>query len=738
MKILIIGATGLVGGALAEDFAHQGKHEVVGTHRAHPTEGTLPLEIADAPAVQQLLAEVRPDVTILAAALTDVNYCERHPDEAQRVNVDGTANVVRACQQVSSRLVFISTDYIFDGGAGPYAEEATPRPISCYGRTKLEGERLAAGLPGSLIVRTTVVLDFRPGGKNFLMRLIRTLGRREPLRVPVDQYSTPTYAPHLAEMVRALVEAGKTGVYNVSCEEYVNRHELAVRAAATLGLDQSLLTPMPTSQLGQTAPRPLRAGFVVDKLRRELGVPILSLAQVLERMRDKWTAYRATPAGAKQDVLDRVAGYYQLAHQPRPFVPGQSKVHYGGRVFDQREMTAMADSMLDFRLTFGPYGQRFEQAFAEAAGRAHAIAVNSGSSANLLAVAALCARECPDRLKPGDEVITPAMTFPTTLAPLLQHGLAPVFVDVEIGTYNVAPARVEAAVGPKTRAIFLPHTLGNPCDMPAIMAIAGRHSLHVIEDTCDALGARCNGQLAGTFGVFSTYSFYAAHHITMGEGGAVATDDRELARVARSIRDWGRACWCQTGETHPLGACRKRFSWNFANLPPGYDHKYIYTNIGYNLKPLDLQCAMGLAQVERLAEFASKRQHNFDRLYAGLKAYEGAFILPQATQGTVPSWFAFPLTVRPDATFSRDQAVRFLEDHQVETRMLFAGNILRHPAFHGIEARVAGDLSNSNAILERSFFVGVYPGLTDDRIDYILEMIRAFLNGLGARPRSRS
>ena len=726
MKVLIIGATGLVGSRLAASFA-QGGHEVVGTYRTQRADGLRPLEMTDPAAVRTLLAEVRPDVTILSAALTDVNYCETHAEETRRINVNGTANVVDACRETGSRLVFISTDYVFDGRNGPYSEETPPSPISAYGRSKLEGERLVSTLPDALVVRTTVVLDYRPGDKNFMMRLIGSLTRRERLIVPVDQFSSPTYAPRLADIIRELVECGKSGVYNVSCEEYVNRHELALRAAAVLGLDPEPLIPKETAELGQPAPRPLRAGFLIDKLRREVKTPIISLQAALEEIRDKWARHRATPEGAREDLLNRVAAFYHLAHEPKPFVPGRSKVHYGGRVFDAREMRAVADSMLDFRLTFGPHGQRFEEAFAAAAGRKHVVAVNSGSSANLIAIAALCSHEFTERLRSGDEVITPAMTFPTTLAPILQNRLVPVFVDVELGTYDIDAARIEAAIGPKTRAVFVPHTLGNAADMVSIMALARRHKLFVIEDTCDALGAKSGGQLVGTFGEFSTYSFYAAHHITMGEGGAVATDDATLARIARSLRDWGRACWCPTGEMRPLGACGKRFSWAFPNLPPGYDHKYVYTNIGYNLKPLDLQCAMGLVQLDRIGEFAARRQRNFDRLYEGLAPFEHFLILPRATPGTEPSWFAFPLTVKPSAPFTREEIVRFLEEHQIETRTLFAGNVLRHPAFQGIEARVAGDLKNSDTILERSFFIGVYPGLTDEQIGYILEVFARFL-----------
>jgi CDP-6-deoxy-D-xylo-4-hexulose-3-dehydrase len=337
----------------------------------------------------------------------------------------------------------------------------------------------------------------------------------------------------------------------------------------------------------------------------------------------------------------------------------------------------------------------------------------------------------PPPLQPGDEIITPAVTFPTTVAPIVQNRLVPVFVDCEVGTYNINPCLVEDAIGPRTRAIFVPHTLGNPCDMEAIAEIAHRRGLWLLEDTCDALGATFNGQLAGTFGEMASLSFYPAHHITMGEGGGVAINAIGLQRTVRSLRDWGRDCWCDPGKS---GTCGSRFEWQTGELPHGYDHKYIYSNIGYNLKVTDLQAAIGLAQAEKLDAFVEARRRNFQRLYQGLKPHEDRLILPRIDPRANPSPFGFPITVRPG--LERGRLVRHLEDARIETRLVFGGNIARQPGFLNIEKRIHGDLAESDVIMRDTFFIGVYPGLTPEMLDYVLETFREFLGGrgLGAHP----
>jgi CDP-6-deoxy-D-xylo-4-hexulose-3-dehydrase len=428
----------------------------------------------------------------------------------------------------------------------------------------------------------------------------------------------------------------------------------------------------------------------------------------------------------RAEILNKVIELYKIREENKSFIAGQSKVNYAGRVFNEKEMVAVVDSVLDFWLTLGPKGKDFCSAFSKYLGVNYCLVTNSGSSANLIAVSALCSPSIKYPMKPGDEVITTAMTFPTTLNPILQYGLVPVFVDIEKDTYNIDASKIEAAISQRTRAIVFAHTLGNPAEIDKIMLLAKKYNLYVIEDTCDALDSSYDGKLCGTFGDFSTNSFYAAHHITMGEGGAVCTNSNELYKAALSIRDWGRACFCQTGEENPNGACRHRFDFMFDGLPEGYDHKYIYNNIGYNLKPLDIQCAMGIEQLKKLPQFTEKRKYNFNILYNCFKKYEDKFILPRTLPKADPSWFAIPITLRENNKFSKKEFVSYLEANLIETRMLFAGNILRQPGYKNINCRICGDLKYTDGVLSRTFFLGVYPGLTEDKLNYMVKIINNF------------
>lgn len=423
----------------------------------------------------------------------------------------------------------------------------------------------------------------------------------------------------------------------------------------------------------------------------------------------------------RQQILDLVAEYTKVAHAPAPFVPGESKVPYAGRVFDAREVTSLVESSLDFWLTAGPYSDRFERAMRKRFGAADFLLVNSGSSANLTMVSTLCSPMVEGRLERGDEVITPAVTFPTTLTPIVQNGLVPVFVDCELGTYNVDAAAVEAAVGPRTRALMIPHTLGNPFDLGRLTALAERHGLWLLEDCCDALGSTWQGKRCGTFGAMASLSFYPAHHMTMGEGGGVIVNRAGLTREAASMRDWGRSCWCPPGQSN---TCGKRFGWQLGDLPEGYDHKYIYSNLGYNLKATDLQAAIGLAQLEKVDEFCAKRRANFRRLYEGLSPFADRLVMPRWLPDADPSWFGFPISVREGV--SRRELVGFLESRKIETRMVFAGNVIRQPGFRDITHRVVGDLTVSDRVMHDTFFIGVYPGLTPAMLDWMVDSFAAF------------
>jgi CDP-6-deoxy-D-xylo-4-hexulose-3-dehydrase len=432
------------------------------------------------------------------------------------------------------------------------------------------------------------------------------------------------------------------------------------------------------------------------------------------------------PADSLRDkILQLTREYHQAKFEDgAPFRPGNDLVHYAGRVFDAEEMCNLIDSSLDFFLTAGRYSEQFESDFAEKLGVSNALLVNSGSSANLIALSALTSPKLGGRrLKPGDEVITVAAGFPTTLAPILQNGLIPVFVDVNLGDYTAIPGRVASAVGPKTRAIMMAHTLGVPFDLDVVMELAKKHDLWVIEDNCDSLGSLYRNRLTGTFGHIASHSFYPAHHITMGEGGCVVTNDDELARIARSFRDWGRDCYCTGGENN---TCGKRFSQQFGTLPVGYDHKYVYSHIGYNLKVTDMQAAIGCAQLDKLDGFIARRKENFVKLSSLLKKFEDRLILPCATPHSDPAWFAFPITVKPNAGFTRNDLTQFLEGQKIETRNLFSGNLLRHPAFEGIPHRIEGDLINTDMITTNTFFIGVYPGLTDAHLEYVAGMFGDF------------
>jgi CDP-6-deoxy-D-xylo-4-hexulose-3-dehydrase len=425
----------------------------------------------------------------------------------------------------------------------------------------------------------------------------------------------------------------------------------------------------------------------------------------------------------RDQILDLAAEFCEEVFAPRPFVPGESPVPISGKVFDSAEMRLLVDSALDFWLTTGRFAERFEKEFARWCGVRDCVLVNSGSSANLLALSALTSPKLGDRrLRPGDEVITVAAGFPTTLNPILQNGLVPVFVDVAIPTYNVDATQLDAALSPRTRALFLAHTLGNPFDLAAVAAFAKSHNLWLVEDCCDAVGATYHGRKVGTFGSLATTSFYPAHHITMGEGGSVLTNDPALRALVESFRDWGRDCWCDTGKDN---TCGKRFDWQFGDLPSGYDHKYTYSHIGYNLKMTDMQAAVGVAQLAKLDGFILARKRNFQALREGLRDLEEFFILPEATPGSDPSWFGFPIAVRPEAPFSRNQVTRYLEEHKIATRLLFGGNLVRQPAYKDSPRRVIGSLKNSDFVMNQVFWIGVYPGITPAMLDYTLEVMRA-------------
>jgi dTDP-4-dehydro-2,6-dideoxy-D-glucose 3-dehydratase len=431
-------------------------------------------------------------------------------------------------------------------------------------------------------------------------------------------------------------------------------------------------------------------------------------------------------AGDPDAVAELVRSHHRAATGESAFVPGVTPLLPSGAVLDESDRLALVEAALELRIAAGPLARRFERELARTVGVRKAHLTNSGSSANLLALGALTSPQLGDRrLCPGDEVVTVAAGFPTTVNPIVQNRLVPVFVDIELGTYNTTVDRVEAAVGPRTRAVMAAHALGNPFPAEELARFARDRDLWLVEDNCDALGSTYRGRRTGTFGDVATQSFYPAHHITTGEGGCVLTDSLQLARIVESLRDWGRDCWCEPGEDD---RCGRRFDWSLGTLPPGYDHKYIFSHVGYNLKSTDLQAALGLSQLRRLAAFGEARRRNWRRLRDGVAGLPG-LLLPVATPGSDPSWFGFALTVLPDAGFSSNELVAFLESRRIGTRKLFAGNLTRHPAYQGERYRVAGDLTNCDVAAERTFWVGVYPGLTTEMIDYMAGTVREFVEG---------
>ncbi|MDX2227632.1 MAG: lipopolysaccharide biosynthesis protein RfbH [Verrucomicrobiae bacterium] len=432
-----------------------------------------------------------------------------------------------------------------------------------------------------------------------------------------------------------------------------------------------------------------------------------------------------SPDQLRSQIASLIREYHATAFAPQKFIPGQTPLPVTGKVFDHVEIQHLVEASLDFWLTTGRFAARFERELADFIGTRAALLVNSGSSANLVALSALTSPKLGDRaLRPGDEVITVAAGFPTTVNPILQNGLVPVFVDVKLPTYDIDVDRMREALSPKTRAIMIAHTLGNPFDLGAVVDFAQKHHLWLVEDCCDALGATYQGRNIGTFGHIGSVSFYPAHHITMGEGGAVLINDPALKKIAESFRDWGRDCWCEPGRDN---TCGRRFGWQFGGLPEGYDHKYTYSHIGYNLKATDMQAAVGVAQLQKLPDFIAARQKNFQHLYNSLSDLSEFLLLPEPTPGAVPSWFGFCLGLRDSAPFSRRELIGFLESRKIATRLLFGGNLTRQPAYQNQPHRICGPLTRTDWVMERVFWIGIYPGLTPEMLDYSSACLHEFI-----------
>ncbi len=754
-RVVVTGGTGFIGSHLVRRLVGEGAQVYVFTRpssRRDRLADVLPhiqlreVDIRAFGTVSSEMDRLRPEVVfhLGAQGVTDPFLPQ---NRALSTNLDGTINVVRAAAQAGvGRIIYTGTSHEY----GDLANESRLDPISPYAASKAAAWafcRMYYHTLGWPIVTLRLFQVYGPGQRGTLIPSAIEAGLRGHAfpTTPGEQVRDWVF---VADVVEAFLNAAtKPGVegetFDIGTGQGKSVRDLIQAIFQHFEGVEPLIGALPyrdgevwsqvadiqyaLENLGWKAKTSLDLGLrkTIDA-HRAAYQPLTTLSNVIIQPPSPG---QSEVDQLRDEILDKVTEYYRLVHERGSWLPGEGRVPYAGRVFDEHEMRYMTESVLEFWLTAGRYAETFETRLGRYLGVREVIPVNSGSSANLVAVTTLCSPQLHSRpLQAGDEVITPAVTFPTTIAPIIQNRLVPVLVDAQIGNYNIDVNQLGAALSPRTRAIFAPHTLGNPIDMDILMEFARAHDLYVIEDNCDSLGSTFDGKLTGTFGHLGTSSFYPAHHITLGEGGAVYTNSRRLAKIARTIRDWGRDCWC--GYINPPnGRCGKRFEWTL----PGeseevcYDHRYLFTEIGYNLKLTDPQAAVGVAQVDKLPEFVAARKRNFRVLYEGLKPLEELFVLPSWSPRADPSWFAFPISVRPEAPFDRNALQRFLESRRIETRLLFAGNILRQPGYRNIQCRVVGELEVAETIMRSTFFVGVYPGLAAEQLAYMLEAFYEFV-----------
>lgn len=769
-KVLITGAAGFIGSHLLQKLLDENfevgiiKRSTSDIWRIKDLLGKVKIydaDICNFKEIEKAVFNFKPDVIVHLAYHYALGPNPEEIVKLSNTNVIGTSNLLESSKMNRvKRFINTSTCSVYeDCGNNTLNENNNLKPINHYALTKIQAEQACTYYAENSDLEVVTLRIFPPYGpadneRRLIPFLVKSfLNKEKPKLTAGEQKWGFTYVSDIVDAyVKSILLPSlhlKHEIFNVGDEQVISIRDVVFKIKKMLDSDVE-------AGLGEILYRPGEPGFICadnTKIKRVLKwEPKVDINEGLKltidwyktffksndefKQRPKNNELRAGGLDKEKEQRQKayalVEEYYHEFHKKnQQFIPGTTTITHAGRVYDAEEMKFLMDSCLDFWLTAGRFAKQFEEEFAEFLGVKYCILTNSGSSANLLAISALTSPKLAERrLKWGDEVITVAVSFPTTVNPIVQNNLVPVFLDVDLGTYNIKIDEIENAITPKTKAIFLAHTLGNPFDIDKIVKLCEKYNLWLIEDNCDALGSQYQGKYTGTFGHIATSSFYPAHHLTMGEGGAVVTNDPLLKKIILSFRGWGRDCWCNAGEDN---SCEKRFCWQLGKLPKGYDHKYTYSHLGYNLKITDMQAAVGVAQLRKLPKFIESRKKNWDYLLEHLQKYEQYFILPEATKNSIPSWFGFVLTVRENISFTREDIVNYLESKKIRTRMLFAGNITYHPSFENVNYRVYGNLKDTDLIMKNTFWIGIYPGITDEMIKYMVSCFDEFIINVGKK-----